>query len=126
MLSYQIDSARRIVMVTGTGTLTAAEIVDVQNRVRADPAFDPMFALLSDYRLVASFELSAAEVRAIAATTPFHPSAKRSLVMADQLGLGMARMFQAYSELALNSTTLKVFRDDIDAAMAWLTEGKAT
>jgi hypothetical protein len=58
MITYRIEPAGRLVIIPGTGALTAREALETQNRIRVDPVFDPAFALLTDYLAVTTLDFS--------------------------------------------------------------------
>jgi hypothetical protein len=121
MITCLIDPQRRLVLLAGSETLTAAEVLDVQRRLRADPAFDPTYKLLADYRAVQDSDFTPENMRVIAANVPFDKRSRRAFVAPGRLGFGLARMFQAISGAATPDGPIQVFRT-IEAAEAWLTE----
>jgi hypothetical protein len=123
MVRYEIVSAERLVVVTGTGKLTAQEIIEAQNAVRVDPAFDPSFDVLADYRDVTGTDLDRTSLTVIAHNAPFAPSARRAFVVRGQYGFGLARMYGILTELEKRSDVVRVFADDMDGALAWVTAG---
>ena len=58
---YTIDPPRRLVETRASGVVTFAELTDHQNRLVADPDFDPAFDQLIDTTDVTSFAVSARE-----------------------------------------------------------------
>jgi hypothetical protein len=119
MLAYRIDPARRLVLLHGTGALTSDEVLGIQSRWRADPAFDPAFRLLADYRDVTRSDFNRENMLRIAANVPFHPSSRRAFVARGRLGFGLARMFEGVSSYTPQGGTVRVFRD-LAEAEAWL------
>lgn len=102
--------------------MTRAEVEALQGQVGADPAYDPAFGILLDYRGVTRFALDRSDMRRIAGNTPQGPAGRRAFVMAGGLGFGLARMFEAYATLAGRGGAVRVFHDDMEAALQWLCE----
>ena len=118
-ITYHIDPALRLVVVTYVGKVTLATLAAAQAEARARPDFDPSFALLFDYTQADASEIDTAAVKRIAASTPFGPAAPRAFVVADEVGYGLVRMFRAYSELAGRGDMVEAFRDR-DEAIRWI------
>jgi hypothetical protein len=119
VVTYRIDPVQRLVVITCSGELTATDLPETQRRLRADPDFDPTFALLFDVRLASLSQLDAATLRQAAAGTPFGTTTPRAYVTSDEAAYGLMRMLQIYSEVKKFGGPLQVFRD-LDPAMAWL------
>jgi hypothetical protein len=119
MLTYRIDPGRRLVLLHGSGALTAAAVLEVQAQWRADPGFDPTFRLLADYREVTGSDFNRENMLQIAANVPFHPSSRRAFVARGRLGFGLARMFEGVSSYTPQGGMVRVFRD-LAEAEAWL------
>ena len=118
MLSYRIDRQRRLVLVTASGSIAVAEIMGYQDRLRADPDFEPTYSLLADCSSVTLADLDAPGMRRIVANVPFHPSARRAIVVRNLADYGIIRIYQALTELG-NRGEVQPFHD-IDAALAWI------
>jgi len=121
MLTYRIDRAQKLVLLTGSGELSAAEVLSVQQLLRDDPGFDPGFALLADYREVTQSDLDAVNMRQIAANVPFDPAVRRAFVVRGEHNYGIARMFESFSDLAERGGRVRAFLD-LEAAVRWLRE----
>jgi hypothetical protein len=118
-ITWHIDTALRLVIVTYVGKVTLASLAAAQAEARRHPDFDPGFALLFDYTKADPSEIDTAAVKRIAAGTPFGPAAPRAFVVADDVGYGLVRMFRAYSELAGRGDMVEAFRDR-DEAIRWI------
>ena len=119
MIGYQIDRPRRVVLTTASGILSAGAIRDYQDRLRADPDFDPTFALIADFRAANLAEVTPSDIRRLAEEAPFGPESPRALVVSDDTNYGLARMFGAYSELAARKGPVEAFRD-LESAWVWI------
>jgi hypothetical protein len=122
MLTYRIDSAKRLVVARSTDLLTAAECIEVQNLLRRDSAFDPKFALIADYRHTSLSDFDAAKQRHIVNNVPFDPAARRAFVAENDASYSIIRMFEAISAVQPRGGCVKAFRD-LQAAMQWLEQG---
>ena len=116
-VSYQIDKARRLVISTASGFLTAADILAHQRQLLGDPDFDPTCSQIVDCTAVTGIDLSADDVRAVTATTIFSAHSRRAvLVTTDEL-FGFFRMFKMIRE-GHGEYGIQVFRDR-DEALHW-------
>jgi hypothetical protein len=123
MITYTIDPTRRLVAVTVTGSLTLEDALMFQSRVKAHAAFDPTFSQITDCTNVAVHDLDASGLRAIAMNAPYKPGARRAFVVAKDLGFGLGRMFQTYSE-DTSRGDVGIFRDYREA-LAWVLGDRA-
>jgi len=115
---YRIDRDQRLVEVVIDGVISDEDIVELAERMRADPALRPDDRHLVDARRASGLEVSNETVRLLAHTEPlFVPGVRRAIVVATSLEFGLARMFQMLGED--RSGQVGVFRD-MDEALAWL------
>ena len=112
--SYRIDKARRLVISTASGFLTAADILAHQRKLLVDPSFDPTCSQIVDCTAVTGVDLSPDEVRAVTAATIFSAHSRRAVVVATDEQLGFARMFKMMRE-AQGEYGIRVFRDQAEA-----------
>ncbi len=70
---YKIDKQRRLVLSSGSGVLTKADLVMHMEQLLNDPDFDPKFSQLADFSQVSGFDLTGDDVRALANKTVFSP-----------------------------------------------------
>jgi hypothetical protein len=61
--------------------VSVAEVLDWQAQVRADPDFDPDYALLADYSDAATIDFDTRQLRRIAQNAPIEPTARRAFVI---------------------------------------------
>jgi len=120
---YIIDTAARLVRSRGWGRLTFTELKKHQDRLRADPAFDPTFDQLLDFREVEAIMVTADELRVMAAPHIFVAGARRAVLhLPDRPVIrGLVHMFEAFRESAGGHERIATF-DDLDAALRWLEE----
>jgi hypothetical protein len=119
MVTYRIDRGDRLVVITCVGAVSAADLAETQAALRADPDFDPAFALLFDVRQGSLGQIDAGRLRLAAAGTPFAPTAARAYLVGDDAAFGVARMLQTFSEFEQRGDRVQVFRE-LDAALAWI------
>jgi hypothetical protein len=112
--SYQIDKARRLVISTASGFLTAADILVHQRKLQVDPSFDPDCSQIVDCCGVTGIDLSPDDIRAVTSATIFSPHSRRAVVVASDEQFGFARMFKMMRE-AQGEYGIRVFRDRTEA-----------
>ena len=115
----KIYKERRLVVTTASGKFTFAEGVANEDRLYADPDFDPSFDHLIDGRHVTKAEISATELSSLARRSRFSPKARQALVVTSTVLYGLARMFQAYMEVSRSSESIAVFKE-LEKAKEWL------
>jgi hypothetical protein len=113
-VSYHIDKARRLVISTASGFLTAADILAHQRRLLGDADFDPTCSQIVDCSAVTGIDLSADDVRAVASTTVFSAHSRRAVVVTTDEQFGFARMFKMLRE-GQGEHGIRVFRDPREA-----------
>jgi hypothetical protein len=92
-----IDSARKVVFTTCTGTVTIAEVAETCIQLARDPAFDPGYSHLNDLTSISEVHLSATELKDFVAQKldPFSEVSKRAFVASEPHVFGMARMYES-------------------------------
>jgi hypothetical protein len=115
---YKIDKKNRLVMTTGSGTLTMADSLGHQEKLRDDPEFDPSYAQLLDFSHVSKVELNSEDIRRIAKESIFSPTSRRAILVTNDTAYGLARMFEILRETA-GDTGIEVFRS-LDEALDWV------
>lgn len=116
---YLIDRQRHLVISTATDRFTFDEAKAHQEKLIADPDFDPKFNQLIDMRAVTVFDLTVEEAKTIARRNPFSPQSRRALVASSPHVFGMLRLAMAHHEMTPGASETSAFYD-LDAAMAWL------
>lgn len=119
---YRIDKERRLVMTSGAGPLTREDILGHMDRLSADPDFEPDFGQLADFRQITEVQFGPEEVRQFAERDIYSPTARRALLVNDDLQFGLARMFEIHRELK-GETGIRVFRT-LDEALDWVMQGQ--
>jgi hypothetical protein len=106
------EPAKRLVVFTASGHLTAAEVLDVQDQLRADPNFDPVFSLLADHLQITGSDFDGLELLDMARNALFGPTARRAFVIRGKLGYGLVPMFGTFASLETRSGDVRVFEED--------------
>ncbi len=117
-VTYRIEKARRLLVLTATGVVTAGEVREWRQAVGRDPDFAPDHRALFDGTAVTKFDLSTDDVYAIVAAPLFARNARRAFVATNRLGFGLARMFESLRAMK-GETGIRVFSSR-EQAMAWL------
>ena len=120
---YKIDKERRIVLSSGAGVLTRADILGHMDRLSSDPDFDPDYSQIVDFTHFSGVDIGPEDVRQFAQRNIFSPPSRRAFVVKDDLQFGLARMFEIHRELN-GETGIGVFRT-IDEALDWVLAGDA-
>lgn len=115
---YKIDKVRRLVLSSGTGSLTKEDILGHMDRLSKDPDFDPKFSQLADFTQITKMELKPEDIRQLAQVDLFSPLSRRAMLVKDDLQFGLIRMFEIHRDLN-GETGIRVFRN-FDEAMAWI------
>jgi hypothetical protein len=121
---YKIDKQRRLVMSTAYGTVSREDLLDHQNKLLADPDFDPTFSQLSDFGHMTKLEVTAADIRVFAERNIFAPEARRAFVVPDDVAFGLARMFEMLRD-AKGEQGIRVFRE-LEEGLDWVFSAQNT
>lgn len=115
---YKIDKERKLVMSTAAGEFTKADVLLLQDQLRGDPDFDPNFALLSDLTHVTSMDITEPEMKDLAETTAFSPTARRAVLASNDLAFKLAQVFEQVLEKK-GDQGIRVFRK-LEDALDWI------
>jgi hypothetical protein len=116
-VNYRIDHEKKTVFTTIDGAITDEEMIAIQNRMEADPEFNPDYSHLIDCRKVGELKISAKGIRIITSAGLFSAKSRRAFVVPNDAAYGFSRMFQIYRQEGPEETG--VFRE-LDAAMKWI------
>ena len=122
MLNCRVDPCRRLVVITCSGAVGVAQILALQQRLPADPAFEPSYSLLFDGRAAELEDFAGEPVRRLIGESPFGATSRRAFVVRHSAAYAVLQIHQAYSDMLSRGGPLRVFRD-LDAATDWL-EGR--
>ncbi len=117
--SYVIYRDRRLVITTGRGRVTLAEITEHRDQLIADADFHPDFNQLIDFTAVTSLDVSMDEAKSVARHPHFSSRSRRAFVATTPDIFAMGRFMAAHDELARGPEHIGVF-SALDAALEWL------
>ena len=118
--SYTIDRDANLIRETWTGAATVADLRQISLDEWADPRYRPGVSILSDFR-AARVTITYQEMVDYTRFLAGHGVvAKQAIVVATQLGFGLARMFELLTEDDRTIwESLRIFTD-MDDAERWL------
>lgn len=114
-----IYTQQRLVVTIEEGCVTFNDMKANQDRLLADPDFNPEFNQLSDATLATDTDLTADGIRTLFRRRVFSAESRRAVVAPTAFAFGMARMIETYAELSNNASEVQVFHDRA-AALEWL------
>jgi hypothetical protein len=115
---YVVDRQRRLISTMAEGCVVFGDIRDHQDRLLADPHFDPTFDQLIDTIPAKEFNISADEARILASRRIVSPESRRAFVATKPHIFGLGRMMEIYHE-GLAYADVEVFHS-MDEALKWL------
>ncbi|MGB6897293.1 MAG: hypothetical protein WBE12_01775 [Candidatus Acidiferrum sp.] len=121
---YKIDKERRLVLSSGTGVFNKEAAQAHQERLLADPEFDPSYSQLRDFTHVTQIDLTAADIQQLALRNIFSPESRRAFLVTNDLAFGLARMFEILRESA-GERGIGVFRN-LEEALDWVLAKQGT
>jgi|SRR5579863_2076392 hypothetical protein len=121
---YKIDKPNRFVISIASDPLSPDDILRHQQLLADDPEFDPSYSQLLDFSEVTLFNFTAADVRILAQANLFSPNSRRAIVAKSEVIFGLARMFEAFRDLA-GESGIRVFRDR-NEALDWVLAKRPT
>jgi hypothetical protein len=116
--AYTIDPNQRVVYSRAWGILTDGDLLGHQSRLKADPAFDPSFNQLFDFRTVTEARLTSDGVHHLARRNAFGLHSRRAFVVLSPEMYGMMRMFEILT--SDDPDELRVQFSDLAEAYRWL------
>jgi hypothetical protein len=109
---------QRLVETRASGQVEDADLLSATDRIAVDPDFDAGFDQLVDLSDATGSSVSPAGLRTMLGRDPiFAPSARRAVVAPEDLGFGLARMFEMHRDGKAGE--LRVFRARAEA-LGWL------
>ncbi len=112
----EIDPARGMVTTRVTGRPTPTQLRAHQDRLAADPDFDPAYDHLFDLSDVEALDVDPQDIRSLADLTIFDLTSRRAVVAPRSHHFGLSRMYQA---LHSADERVGVFRTRTEA-LEWL------
>jgi hypothetical protein len=111
--TYEIDPHRRLITSRLWGAVTDVEVYDHNEKLRADPNFDPTYQQLTDLSGVTEIGVTTGMINTTSLDQFFEPGTRRAILATDDGVFGMARMFAIRAESV--GQTIQVFRDERQA-----------
>jgi hypothetical protein len=115
---YKIDKEHNLVLSTGSGVVTLADLLEHQKRLGEDPEYDPAYSQLFDFTHVNKLELSAADIPIIAQGVTFLPSARRAILVGTDEAQEYSELYRSLRE-TMGDRGIRTFRT-LDEALDWL------
>jgi len=107
-----------LLITTGEGYITAAEIQIHQDHLLSDPAFDPKFDQLIDVTTAVHLDMTAAEAKEIAWRPIVSPNSRRAFAATSIHIFALCRLMEIQHE-AHNGTEVQIFTARHEA-LKWL------
>jgi len=127
MYAIEIGKEHFRVVTTWGSVVTDAALMAYQKSVWGDPAvrgFDEVI----DFRALKDVEVTTEGLEAVAhaAAAMDNPDeqSRFAIVIRDSLSFGLSRMYEAFREMHAKSSRHIMIFEDLDAALAWLDEGR--
>jgi len=114
-----IHTELRIVIGRAWGYVTAAEIAAHQDKLLADPSFNPDFNQLMDASKMTDWQVSIDDAQTAARRKFFSPLSKRAFVKPHPTTSSVARVFESDVELTKKASKIELF-SDVPSALEWL------
>lgn len=114
---YTIDKARRIVMSSGSGILTKADLIAHRRKLTSDPDFDPDYSQVMDFSDVMDVDVEASDIREMATEHVFSPASRRAIIVRTNAIYGLARIFEIHRDMR-GERGVRVFRNR-EEGLAW-------
>jgi len=117
--SYVIDKEKRLVISSAWDRITFADVINHQDQLRADPAFNPDFDQLVDATRVTAIDATLEEVKKVASRRIFSASARRAYVASRPEVFGIGRLLGAHLGMGRIPQQVSIFYD-LPSALKWL------
>src|SRR5690349_21755735 len=117
--AYIVHKGLYVVVSTGLDRVSWTEIRACQDQTKTDPNFNPEFDQIVDLRTTTSFDMTGEQATVLARRMIFSFSSKRAFLASSPAVFGMARRWEAFTELSDNPSQIKVFYD-LSPALKWL------
>jgi hypothetical protein len=121
-VEFVVLSEHSLVLSKAWGSVTGGDFHAQARELAAHPQFDRTFKQLTDLREVATPDVTADDIRKLAALNPFEQSARRVAIANSDVAFGMSRMYQMLVESQgglLREEAMRIFRE-LDDGLRWL------
>jgi len=120
-MSYTIDQEQKVIRITGSGSVTDADMLGCIKALRSDPLLEPDMRTLSDMRDI-EVAFTSDGIRQLIIIMRKAPAGrakvKAAIVVSSSLSYGMGRMLAQYSDDEIHPS-FQIFRDMAEA-VDWL------
>jgi hypothetical protein len=114
------DRPRRLMITRALGHITMPDLRAYQQELGRRPEFDATWAHIFDARDATQFDISSADIRALADTSVLATSARRAMVATNPATFGEFRMYSTTRELRKGGPEIGVFTT-LEEAIEWVT-----
>jgi len=114
-----IHTELRLVIGRAWGCVTFAEIAAHQDKLLAEPNFNPDFNQFMDATRVTAWQVSIDEAETAARRRFFSPLSKRAFVVPLPPNSPLARLFEGFFALTQEASKIQLFQD-VPSALKWL------
>ena len=94
-VKVEVDRTRKLVVTFYSGEVTDADVRQQIADINRHSPYDPDYRVITDFTQVTQFEISAEQIRDVAATASPLAKARRVMVAPSDIAYGTSRMFQA-------------------------------
>jgi hypothetical protein len=113
-----INKEKRLILTTGEGIITFADMRASQEEILADPNYNPAFNQLIDGRKVTQVSLTEEQAWILARRCMVSKTSRRAVVASSPAIFGVGRLMEVHHEFS-TGVQVEVF-GDLAAAMQWL------
>ena len=114
------DRSRRLMITRAWGHITLPDLRAYQQALGQTQEFDPTWAHIFDARDAVRFDVSSADIRALADTSMLATSARRAMVATNPTTFGEFRMYATSREFRAGGPEIGVFTT-LEEAIEWVT-----
>jgi hypothetical protein len=114
------DHARRLMITRAWDHITLSDLRAYQQELGQQPEFDATWAHVFDARDAVQFDITSADIRALADTSVFASSARRAMVATKPAIFGGFRMYGTSRDLHVGGPEIGVFTT-LEEAIEWVT-----
>src|SRR5512133_426327 len=121
-LTHRVLKEQRLVLIIGSGYVSAIDIVANRRALLSDPDFDPSFNALVDLTRVPEASLDLDAMRTLSREPLFSRASRVAIVLVvsgSEALFAIARMYETYREVSNMGDHLRVFRT-LEKAREWL------
>jgi len=120
MLTYEIDTAERLISATFSETMTIDDIEAYSVQLSTDKLFSPAYAEVVDLTEVKNFAFRDCEIISLKKEIPFLPNSKRALVVSTRSQSHIAHLYR----IMRKGFNIRVFTS-LGEAVDWIGEAHA-